>query len=240
MFQRCMHRQWIGTMWNGINHTVKRLYSLISNINLSAINPPSLDVNRALKRSAWYSRGSAGREATLAVDGNYNPSTTFCIDTGNMDYPWWAVEMDSLLEVDRVVVIASGGCYSIWCIICLLLFCHHIPMDSCKLFNSAPPPGQNGRRFPDDIFRRIFVNENVCVLIKILHTFVPKGQINTNAAFFQIIAWLRIDDKPLSEAIVDPKHWRKYAALGGNELTLSHRNAWLEAEQSIAYAGIKA
>ena len=183
MFQRCMHRQWIGTMWNGINHTVKRLYSLIFNINLSAINPPSLDVNRALKRSAWYSRGSAGREASLAVDGNYNPSTTFCIDTGNMDYPWWAVEMDSLLEVDRVVVIASGGCYSIWCIICLLLFCHHFPMDSCKLFNSAPR-GQNGRRFPDDIFRRIFVNENVCVLIKILHTFVPKGQINTNAAFF--------------------------------------------------------
>ena len=37
---------------------------------------------------------------------------------------------------------------------------------------------QNGRRFPDDIFKYIFLNENVLLSIKISLKFVPKGQIN--------------------------------------------------------------
>ena len=36
----------------------------------------------------------------------------------------------------------------------------------------------NGRHFPDDIFKCIFLNENVLISIKISLTFVPKGQIN--------------------------------------------------------------
>ena len=32
---------------------------------------------------------------------------------------------------------------------------------------------QNGRHFPDNIFRYIFVNENVCISIKISLKFVP-------------------------------------------------------------------
>ena len=47
------------------------------------------------------------------------------------------------------------------------------------LVNSSLP-GQNGRHFPDDIFRRIFVNEKFCVLIKISLKFVPKGPIENN------------------------------------------------------------
>ena len=39
-------------------------------------------------------------------------------------------------------------------------------------------PRQNGRHFPDDIFKWIFFNENVLISIKISLTFVPKGQIN--------------------------------------------------------------
>ena len=35
-------------------------------------------------------------------------------------------------------------------------------------------PGQNGRRFADDIFRCIFVNEKFYILIKISLKFVPK------------------------------------------------------------------
>ena len=35
------------------------------------------------------------------------------------------------------------------------------------------PPGQNGRRFADDIFRCIFVNEKFCTLIKTSLKFVP-------------------------------------------------------------------
>ena len=39
-------------------------------------------------------------------------------------------------------------------------------------------PRQNGRHFPDDIFKCIFFNENVLISIKISLKFVPKGQIN--------------------------------------------------------------
>ena len=39
-------------------------------------------------------------------------------------------------------------------------------------------PRQNGRHFPDDIFKCIFLNENVLISIKISLKFVPKGQIN--------------------------------------------------------------
>ena len=48
-------------------------------------------------------------------------------------------------------------------------------------FNSSPP-GQNGRHFADDIFRRIFANEKSCIFIKISLKFVPKGPLNNNPA----------------------------------------------------------
>ena len=41
---------------------------------------------------------------------------------------------------------------------------------------------QNGRHFPDDIFKCIFLNENVLISIKISLKFVPKGQINNITA----------------------------------------------------------
>ena len=39
-------------------------------------------------------------------------------------------------------------------------------------------PRPNGRHLPDDVFKRIFLNENVWISIKISLKFVPKGQIN--------------------------------------------------------------
>ena len=39
-------------------------------------------------------------------------------------------------------------------------------------------PRQNGRHFPDDILKCIFLNENVWILIKISLKFIPKGPIN--------------------------------------------------------------
>ena len=43
-------------------------------------------------------------------------------------------------------------------------------------FNTLKP-GQNGCIFPDDIFKCIFVNENISILIKSSLKFVPKGPI---------------------------------------------------------------
>ena len=61
---------------------------------------------------------------------------------------------------------------------------------------------QNGRRFADDTFKRIFLNENVRISIKISPKFVPKGSINNNPALGQIMAWRRSGDKPLSEPMM--------------------------------------
>ena len=39
-------------------------------------------------------------------------------------------------------------------------------------------PRQNGRHFPDDSFKRIFLNENVWISIEVSLKFLPKGPIN--------------------------------------------------------------
>ena len=39
-------------------------------------------------------------------------------------------------------------------------------------------PTQNGRHFPDEIFKCIFMNENVRISIEISLKFIPKGPIN--------------------------------------------------------------
>ena len=61
---------------------------------------------------------------------------------------------------------------------------------------------QNGRHFADDMFKCIFLNENVWITIIISLKFVPKGLINNNPALFQIMAWHRPGDKPLSEPMM--------------------------------------
>ena len=63
-------------------------------------------------------------------------------------------------------------------------------------------PRQNGRRFADDIFKCIFMNENIWVSIKVSLQFVPKGPINNTPALVQIMAWRRLGDKPLSEPMM--------------------------------------
>ena len=70
----------------------------------------------------------------------------------------------------------------------------------------------------DDIFNRIFVNENVIISIKFSLQFVPKGPINNIPVLVQIMAWRRPGNKPLSEAVM-LVYWRIYASLGLNELT---------------------
>ena len=87
-------------------------------------------------------------------------------------------------------------------------------------FNTLSPE-QNGSHFPDDIFRFIFLNENVWIQIKIPLKFVHKGPINNIPALVQIMAWRRSGDKPLSEPMVD--YWRIYASLGLNELDVHIR-----------------
>ena len=61
---------------------------------------------------------------------------------------------------------------------------------------------QNGRHLANDIFKCIFFNEYVWILIKISLKFVPKGQIDNIPALVQIMVWRRPGDKPLSGPIM--------------------------------------
>ena len=79
---------------------------------------------------------------------------------------------------------------------------------------------QNVHRFSNDIFKCIFMNENVRRSIKIPVKFVPKGPINNIPALVQIMAWRRSGHKPLSEPII--VYWRIYASLGLNKLMVNY------------------
>ena len=92
-------------------------------------------------------------------------------------------------------------------------------------------PRRNGQHFAGDIFKPIFFNENVWILIKMSLTFVPKGPIYNIPSLVQIMAWRHPGDKPLSEqwlgAIQATSHYLNqwwivyrpiYASLGLNEL----------------------
>ena len=63
-------------------------------------------------------------------------------------------------------------------------------------------PGQNGRLFPDDIFKKIFLNENIWISINISLKFVPRGPINNIPTLVQVMAWHQPGDKPLSEPVM--------------------------------------
>ena len=65
-------------------------------------------------------------------------------------------------------------------------------------------PRQDGRHFPDNTFKCIFLNENVIILIKISLKFVAIGPISNIPSLVQIMARCRPGDKPLTE----PMHVR--------------------------------
>ena len=65
------------------------------------------------------------------------------------------------------------------------------------LFNTLRPR-QNGRRFPDDIFKCIFFNENYEFRLKFHCSLFLGAQLT----MVQIIAWHRPRDKPLSEPMI--------------------------------------
>ena len=73
--------------------------------------------------------------------------------------------------------------------------------ESAKLLNILRPR-QTGHHFADDTFKRIFLDENVRVSIRISLKFVLKGPIDNIPALVQIMAWRRSGDKPLSEPMM--------------------------------------
>ena len=85
-----------------------------------------------------------------------------------------------------------------------ILCCPHLPAHKAclQLGINTLRPRQHGRHFADDTFKRIFLNENVWISLKISLNYAPKGPINNIPALVQIMAWRRPGDKPLSEPMV--------------------------------------
>ena len=77
-------------------------------------------------------------------------------------------------------------------------------------------PGKNGRHFPDDHLKCIFLNENIWISINISLKFVPKGRINNIPALVKIMAWCQATSHYLNQWWLDC--WRIYASFGLDEL----------------------
>ena len=87
-------------------------------------------------------------------------------------------------------------------------------IQNMKLMGSLPPfpywllfintltPRQNECQCAGDIFKCVFLNENVWIQIGISLKFVPKGPINNIPALVQIMAWCCPGNKPLSEPMM--------------------------------------
>ena len=86
-------------------------------------------------------------------------------------------------------------------IFCLVSLACYLDFSGQCMLNTLRPR-QNGRHFADDTFKPIFLNENIRISIKISLKFVPKVPINNIPALFQIMAWRRPGDKPLSEPMM--------------------------------------
>ena len=89
----------------------------------------------------------------------------------------------------------------VWCKF-LMTFFYGIPIDVMSSCLDTFRPRQNGRYFPDDISKCIFLNGNVCISIKISMKFVSEGPINHITALVKIMARWRRDNKPLSEPVL--------------------------------------
>ena len=62
------------------------------------------------------------------------------------------------------------------------------------MYISLSKQRQNGRQFPDDNFKCIFLNENILISIKISLKFAPKGPINNIPALVETMTRRRPGD----------------------------------------------
>ena len=76
--------------------------------------------------------------------------------------------------------------------------CNNMPQTTLNTLRQR----QNGRHFPYDNFKWIFLNESVWISIGISLNVVTNGPINNIQALVRIMAWHRPGDKPLSEPVM--------------------------------------
>ena len=65
----------------------------------------------------------------------------------------------------------------------------------------------------DDIFKHIFLNENIRISIEISLKFVPNDLIDNTSALIQVMAWCQ-RRQAITWSNDDPVYWCIYVALG--------------------------
>ena len=72
-----------------------------------------------------------------------------------------------------------------------------------------------------NMFKRIFLNENICISNEISLKYIPFVFIDNKSTLVQMMTWRHPGDKPLCKLMLwtnaDPVYWRIYVALGGDE-----------------------
>ena len=123
----------------------------------------------------------------------------------------------SVLNVDNVIVIAAllynnlAMTSPYWCPPSRLCLFALDRASECQMsYASTLKPRHNGRHFPDDIFKCIFVNEYVWILNTIWLKFVYKGLIDNSTPLVQIMTIIWTND--------ELGRWLVCASFGLNEL----------------------
>ena len=137
---------------------------------------PWFQARRVFIKNAWWRHQTETFSALL----------TICAGNSNVTFK---IALMGWLIVSRWRTEAS-----ITVVICSLLPARyqltHLPLDTM------------GAILADDIFKCIFLNENVRISIQISLKFVPNGPIDNNSALVQVMAWRRTGDKRLPEAML--------------------------------------
>ena len=132
-------------------------------------------------------------------------------------------------KANRGVLSLKLVCYScltymisheIWTWFCCALFCCGYIFVSCRfmwsIYLNTLRPKSSGRYFPADIFKCIFLNENMWISIKISQKFVPEVHLTISQHWFR---WWLGAGKATSHYMNQwwVVYWRIYASLGPNE-----------------------
>ena len=100
---------------------------------------------------------------------------------------------------------------------CLLKSGHQ---DMLWMWKILIPQWTNGRHFADDIFKCIFLNENVWISLKISLKFVPRVQIKKYTSIGSDNGLVPTRWQAIIRTYDNPVHWCIYVALGGDELNV--------------------
>ena len=123
------------------------------------------------------------------------------INLSDFSHVWLWTMVHSVVFSFRSVILVEILCVSMEAIVQGCTVVRSVLFDVLTLYFNTLRLRRN-EHFADDIFKRIFFNENVWISIKISMKFVLKGSINNIPALVQIMAWRRSGDKPLSEPMM--------------------------------------